>query len=131
MSPVTSSWNGPDPRGGEWGFPASTPWPPTPFPRPVVPPPVKTVPPPESPGEPVVIAHSLTTVLAAVVTAGWVAIPNATINAVISVVGFAVSTVGVVLARSKVSPVKDGIWTAIQDQLGDLVAAELARQQKR
>lgn len=128
MSPV-SSWNGPDPRGGEWGFPVSTPWPPGPLapPPPPVQRPVTTTVPSESGSEPVIIAHSITVILGAVVTAGWMVIPSPTINAIATVVGFVASTVGAVLARSKVSPVKDGIWSAIERHVSAVVAEERAR----
>jgi hypothetical protein len=133
---MNGSWGTPDPTVGlmmaeptvglldpvtEWlpGFPA----------EPVAPEPpvirrVDSV--PESTGEPVIIAHAVTVILAAVVTAGWVVIPSPTIDAIATVIGFAVATVGAVLARSKVAPLKGGIWDAVRA----LVAAEVAKQQR-
>lgn len=78
-------------------------------------------------GEPVIIAHAITVILGALVTAGWIAIPNATINTVGTIVALALTTAGAVLARARVSPIKGGIWTAIEGYVADLVAAELEK----
>jgi hypothetical protein len=59
--------------------------------------------------EPVVIAHAVTVILGALVTAGWVAIPNTTIDTIGTVLALVLSTVAAISARSQVSPVKGGI----------------------
>lgn len=83
-------------------------------------------PPPLDPtGEPVIIGHAVTVILAALVTAGWVAIPNTLIDAIGTAVALVLATVGAVLTRARVSPVKGGIWQAIGTYVADLVAAEL------
>lgn len=78
-------------------------------------------------GEPVVIAHAVTVILGALVTAGWVAIPNATIDTIGTVVALVLSTVGAVLARARVAPLNGGLWQAITSYVADLVASEVAR----
>lgn len=79
----------------------------------------------EPTGEPVVIAHAVTVILGAVVTAGWVVIPDARITAIGTVVALVLSTVAAVMARARVSPVKGGIWGAIGGYVADVVRAEL------
>lgn len=76
-------------------------------------------------GEPVVIAHAVTVILGALVTAGWVAIPNTIIDAVGTILALVLSTVGVVLARARVSPLQGGMWAAVEGYVVDLVADEL------
>lgn len=80
-------------------------------------------------GEPVIIAHAVTLILGALVTAGWVALPNATIDTIGTVVALALSTVAAVMARARVTPVQGGMWAAIGHYVADLVDAELARHQ--
>jgi hypothetical protein len=63
----------------------------------------------------VVIAHAVTVILGAIVSAGWAVIPSDTINTVGSVVALAVASVGAVLARGRVSPLKGGIGGYISD----------------
>jgi hypothetical protein len=60
---------------------------------------------PDQTSEPVLIAHAVTVILAAVVSLGWVAIPNDTIDLVGTGVALLVSTVVAVVARGKVTPV--------------------------
>ncbi|WP_409186504.1 hypothetical protein F9C11_20635 [Amycolatopsis sp. VS8301801F10] len=55
--------------------------------------------------EPVAIAEAVRALLVAIVTAGWLVIPDTTINIVVSVVGFAGSVVSTILARRRVVPV--------------------------
>lgn len=54
--------------------------------------------------EPVAIAEAVRALLVAIVTTGWVVIPDTTINIIVSVVGFAGSVVSTILARRKVVP---------------------------
>jgi hypothetical protein len=62
-------------------------------------------PPVQSTAEPVLIAHAVTIVLAALVGLGWVTIPNPTIDLIGTGVWLLVSTVAAVVARGKVTPV--------------------------
>ena len=103
--------------------------PPPPAPRRAAPVRAAAVAPPQldPTGEPVVIAHAVTVILGALVTAGWVAIPNTVIDTIGTVLALVLSTVGAIIARSQVSPVKGGIWQAIGGYVADLVAAELAK----
>ncbi|MEC3974726.1 hypothetical protein [Amycolatopsis sp. H20-H5] len=55
--------------------------------------------------EPVAIAEAVRVVLAGIVTAGWLTIPDATINTIVSGLALALSILGSVLARRKVAPV--------------------------
>lgn len=89
--------------------------------------PVRAVAPPQldPTGEPVIIGHAVTVILAALVTAGWIAIPNTLVDAIGTAVALVLATVGAVLARARVSPVKGGIWQAIGGYVADVVAAEL------
>lgn len=54
--------------------------------------------------EPVAVAESVRAVLVAIVATGWLVIPDATINLVVSAVALGLSVVGSVLARRKVTP---------------------------
>ncbi len=78
--------------------------------------------------EPVIISHAITVILGALVTAGWVTIPNTTINAIGTVLVLVLSTVGAVIARAKVAPLKGNLWQVIEGFVGDLVAVELEKQ---
>jgi hypothetical protein len=71
--------------------------------------------------EPVVIAHAVTVILRAIGAAGWAVIPSDTINTIGSVVAPAVASIGAVLARGRVSPLKGGIGGYISE----VVRAEL------
>lgn len=64
-----------------------------------------TTAPVQSTAEPVLIAHAVTVVLAALVGLGWVTIPNPTIDLIGTGVWTVVSTVAAVVARGKVTPV--------------------------
>jgi hypothetical protein len=59
----------------------------------------------QSTAEPVLIAHAVTVILAALVGLGWVTIPNQTIDLVGTGAWLLVSTVAAVMARGKVTPV--------------------------
>jgi hypothetical protein len=59
----------------------------------------------QSTAEPVLIAHAVTVILAALVGLGWVTIPNPTIDVIGTGVWMVVSTVAAVVARGKVAPV--------------------------
>jgi hypothetical protein len=59
----------------------------------------------DNPIGPVAVAEAVRVALAAVVTAGWLVIPSATINAIVSTVAFVVSILGSVMARRRVTPV--------------------------
>jgi len=76
---------------------------------------------PTASSEPVVIAHAVTVILAAIVSAGWAVIPSDTINTIGSVVALAVASVGAVFARGRVTPLKGGIGGYISE----VVRAEL------
>jgi hypothetical protein len=58
----------------------------------------------QSTPEPVMIAEGVRTILAAVVAAGWIVIPDVTINAIVSVVALAISVIGSWMARKRVTP---------------------------
>lgn len=58
--------------------------------------------------EPVAVAEGVRALLVVAVTAGWFVIPDATINLVVSAVGFGLSVLMTFLARSKVTPVVPG-----------------------
>lgn len=55
--------------------------------------------------EPVAVAEAVRGVLVAVVAGGWLVIPDATINVIVSGVGLLGSIVTTFLARRKVTPV--------------------------
>lgn len=78
-------------------------------------------------GEPVIIAHAVTVILGALVTAGWIAVPNTLIDAIGTGVALVLATVGAVLARARVSPLSGGLWQAIGAYVAELVAEEVAR----
>jgi hypothetical protein len=59
----------------------------------------------QSTAEPVLIAHAVTVVCAALVSLGWLTIPNPTIDMIGTGVWLVVSTVAAVIARGKVTPV--------------------------
>ena len=61
--------------------------------------------PPQQTGEPVVIAHAVSVILGALVSLGWLTIPNPTIDMIGSGVWLIVSTAAAIVARSKVAPV--------------------------
>lgn len=82
--------------------------------------------PPTSPSEPVIIAHAITVILGALVTAGWVAIPDSTITLVGTVVALVLSTVGAVVARSRVTPTAS-LWEVLGDYLDSLVETRTER----
>ncbi|MFD8496352.1 hypothetical protein [Amycolatopsis sp. NPDC059657] len=54
--------------------------------------------------EPVRIAEGVRALLVAIIATGWVAIPDNTINVIISAVSFALSILSSVLVRRKVVP---------------------------
>lgn len=67
---------------------------------------VPDAPPPVQPtSEPVLIAHAVSVILGALVTLGWVAVPNSTIDIIGTGVWLVVSTVAAVVARGKVVPI--------------------------
>lgn len=63
--------------------------------------------------EPVLIAHAVTVILGALVTLGWVALPDPTIDTIGTGVWMVVSTVAAIVARGKVTPV-DGTTRALR-----------------
>lgn len=67
--------------------------------------PTPPVPSTQATAEPVLIAHAVTVVLAALVGLGWVTIPDPLIDAAGTGVWLLVSTVAAVIARGKVTPV--------------------------
>lgn len=84
-------------------------------------------PPKSTDQEPVVIAHAVTTILSALVAFGWATIPGDTITIIGTVLAFVLSSVGVVMARAKVSPVNSTWWDVISGYVTDLVKAEVMR----
>ena len=56
-------------------------------------------------GEPVALSQALTVLLSAAVTAGWVTIPDPTVNALATLLALVITTVSTLRARSKVTPV--------------------------
>ena len=58
--------------------------------------------------EPVAVAEVVRALLVAVVAAGWLVIPDTTINVIVSAAGLALSVLGTVLARRKVTPIAPG-----------------------
>lgn len=79
------------------------------------------------PGEPVMIAHVVQMLLAAAVTAGWVTIPDRTIDVVASAVGLALATVAAVIARSRVTPGGPITMVEVRDAIHVLLSEELDR----
>lgn len=77
--------------------------------------------------EPVLISHAVTTILSALVTLGWIVVPNSTIMAVGTLIAFLLSGVGAVMARAKVSPVNSTWWDVISGYVTDLVKVEIER----
>lgn len=83
--------------------------------------------------EPVAIAEAVRALLVAIVTTGWVVIPDTTINIVVSVVGFAISVVSTILARRKVVPLAklgaDGVpvITVVPPAVDPLYAEDVPR----
>lgn len=77
--------------------------------------------------EPVIIGHSITLILAALVGLGWLTIPSTTIDAIGTLVAVVLSTVGAVMARARVSPLSGGLWSAVEQYVRERVAAELAK----
>jgi len=59
---------------------------------------------PQATTEPVLIAHAVTVVLAALVGLGWFTLPDPIINLIGTGVWLLVSTVATVIARGKVTP---------------------------
>lgn len=55
--------------------------------------------------EPLAVAEAVRGVLATVVAAGWLVIPDTTINVIVSAVGLLGSIASTILARRKVTPV--------------------------
>lgn len=55
--------------------------------------------------EPLAVAEAVRGVLVTVVAAGWLVIPDTTINIIVSVVGLAGSVVSTILARRRVTPI--------------------------
>lgn len=64
--------------------------------------------------EPLAVAEAVRGVLATVVAAGWLVIPDTTINVVVSTVGLLGSIASTILARRKVTPLaKHGDSSAV------------------
>ena len=55
--------------------------------------------------EPLAVAEAVRAVLVAVVAAGWLVIPDTTINLAVSLVGVLGSVVSTILARRRVTPI--------------------------
>lgn len=134
VSAAQDTWAGQDPQVIAWDRSDDEPV----ADEPVVPVDEPPVPEPVVPGavlnpssEPVIIAHAVTVILGALVTAGWLTIPDPLINIIGSVVAFVLATVGAILARARVAPVHGGWWATIEAYVRDLVGAELARIQQR
>lgn len=84
-------------------------------------------PPPTS--EPVLIAHAVTVILAALVSLGWISVPDVTIDLVGTGVALVISTVAVVVARGRVQPLaKAGALDgdAVRLLVAEVVRTELA-----
>jgi hypothetical protein len=79
---------------------------------------------PDPTSEPVLIAHAATVILGALVSLGWVAIPDTTINLIGTVAALIVSTVGVVVARGRVTPLIPG---GVDANAVRLLVAEIVR----
>lgn len=80
--------------------------------------------------EPVLIAHSVTVILGALIGLGWFMIPSATVNTIGDAVLILVSTVVAVVARGKVKPVNSPTgpttWTEIETAITE-IATEITR----
>lgn len=61
--------------------------------------------PTQASSEPVLISHSIVVILGALVTLGWVNIPNPVIDSIGTVLALALTGVSAWLTRSKVTPV--------------------------
>lgn len=55
--------------------------------------------------EPLAVAEAVRGVLATVVAAGWLVIPDTTVNVIVSAVGLLGSVVSTILARRRVTPI--------------------------
>lgn len=77
--------------------------------------------------EPVRLAHGLTTVLYALAAAGWVVIPNATIDLIGTIAAFLLATVGAELARARVSPSGRVTVDSVRALIRAQIYAELTR----
>lgn len=77
--------------------------------------------------EPVVIAHAVTTVLYLLVAAGWVVIPDRTVDAIASGVAVVLSLAGTLAARARVSPSGRITWDSVRSAIRAEVYAEIDR----
>lgn len=77
--------------------------------------------------EPVLLSHTVTTILYAAVGAGWLTIPDPTINEIATVAALALSTVGALAARARVSPSGRITWATVRESLQDMLYDELDR----
>lgn len=77
--------------------------------------------------EPVVLAHGVTTVLYAIVGAGWLVIPDKTIDIIGTVVAVVLATVGVLAARARVSPNGRITWDGVRGTIRAMVYEEIDR----
>jgi hypothetical protein len=77
--------------------------------------------------EPVLISHTVTTLLYALAGAGWFVIPNSTIDAVGTIVVVLLGLGSAFAARARVSPAGRITWTGIQGTIRALVYEEVDR----
>jgi len=77
--------------------------------------------------EPVLLAHAITTILAAAVAAGWIFIPDHTLNTIADGLAFVISTVGMLAARAKVSPTGRITWDSVRSTIRLMLQAEIDR----
>lgn len=77
--------------------------------------------------EPVAVGHAVTVLLSALVTLGWVNLPNSVISWVGSAIAFVVSLLVMLQSRSKVTPVGGSFVNELKTYVGELVAYEVAK----
>src|SRR4051812_27767849 len=78
-------------------------------------------PPTVATGEPVVIAQAVTTVLAILVSAGWIVLDDQLIAMIATAIGLIVTIVTTILARARVSPLKGGLISTVHHVVGQVV----------
>jgi hypothetical protein len=77
--------------------------------------------------EPVVISHAITTILFAAAGAGWLTVPDTTIDTIGTIAAVVLSTIGAFAARAKVSPTGRITWASVRDELQSLLYDEIDR----
>jgi len=77
--------------------------------------------------EPVVLAHAVTTLLYATAAAGWLVIPDKTIDLIGTVLALVLAVAGTLAARARVSPVGRITWDGVRGVIRAMVYEEIDR----